>query len=93
MNAPHRHHDDHDDHVDVVTVLRRGLPPRMPAAACLGNAALFDGNTPADIRQAITQCRTCPELTPCRTWAQTTPGLTGVIAGHHHTHEKDDDDQ
>lgn len=76
-------------HDDAFALLRRGLAPAMPDAACLGNAALFDGDTPAHTRQAQAICRTCPELDPCRQWADNTPGLLGVIAGQH----KKDNDQ
>ncbi len=71
-------------HDDVFALLRRGAAPHMPDGKCIGQAHLFDGNTPDDIQSAITQCRTCPELTPCRQWAANSTGLTGVIAGHHH---------
>jgi hypothetical protein len=80
MTAPHWWAD------DAFTILRRGLAPRMPGAKCVGNAQLFDGETPEHINAAIQTCNTCPARNPCHTWASTMPpaDLTGIIAGHHY---------
>lgn len=52
-----------------------------PAATCRAMPAMWDGETPADIRDAIAGCHACPVLTECATWAATREDLVGVVAG------------
>lgn len=52
-----------------------------PAATCRAMPAMWDGETPADIRDAIAGCHACPVLTECAQWAATRDDLVGVVAG------------
>jgi hypothetical protein len=56
--------------------------PRLPEAACCGDPELFTSSDPGCIDLAIRICRGCPDLVPCRQWADSCrPRLTGVVAG------------
>lgn len=62
--------------------------PRLPLAACRGQAPLFDkaaGRDPASRRAAVKVCNGCADLAACQCWAATLSppqrkGL-GVVAG------------
>jgi WhiB family redox-sensing transcriptional regulator len=43
--------------------------PRLPGALCRNpSPEVFDGETEADVAEAIALCQQCPALTPCQTW-------------------------
>lgn len=67
----------------LAAILRRA--PRLPRALCRDTPQLFDVPTGvrADIDQALTICRVCPEFGPCAEWARSQPrrSLSGVVAG------------
>lgn len=54
--------------------------PHMPRALCRNRAPLFDSASQAT--EAVALCRRCPELDPCRSWANALPrdAITGVVA-------------
>lgn len=75
---------------------RIGPIPRLPGAACVGAADLFestievlgDGRSREQLKAsrvaALALCNICPELDPCRAWIddlRRTQRPTGVIAG------------
>jgi hypothetical protein len=55
--------------------------PRLRDAACRGRAGLFDSLEDADTAIAI--CGSCPELAPCRRWANALAHdeIDGVVGG------------
>jgi hypothetical protein len=58
--------------------------PRLPDALCRNRSPeVFDGETEADVTEAIALCQRCPDRAPCARWAASLPdkAVSGVIAG------------
>ncbi|OBF55060.1 hypothetical protein A5756_00760 [Mycobacterium sp. 852002-53434_SCH5985345] len=67
--------------VDLLAELAANTPA-LPRAACRRHRQIFDSTEPDDIATATQICQHCPELAPCREWADTQAPrtLTGVVA-------------
>ena len=62
--------------------------PKLPRAACRGKPGLFDAEDGEhQERRAGAICRGCPELQPCREWADQQHALSGVYAGTLRRHD------
>lgn len=77
----------HDGPIALLCTVLNGTP-RLEGAACLGTR-YHDAETPADVRQALEICGTCPALDPCRRWIdsmnrQQRAVLMGTVVGGTH---------
>ena len=62
--------------------------PNLPRAACRDKAGLFDAEDGEhQERRARAICHACPELQPCREWADQQHVLSGVYAGTMRKHD------
>jgi hypothetical protein len=70
--------------IALIGAVLRGAPS-LPRAACKGLGELFDADTDDDAFDALELCAGCPELLPCRRWAETLKHnkINGVIGGQH----------
>jgi hypothetical protein len=59
--------------------------PALPNALCRNDAALFDGDDPADIADAIELCLCCPVLERCRAHHSKLPpkAVSGIVGGEY----------
>lgn len=70
--------------LDLLVLILKGAP-RLPGAACRADPVLFDAADGGRIAEAVALCRRCPQLVPCRDWADSRPkrSLIGVVGGRY----------
>jgi hypothetical protein len=80
-----RDHMDPEGTIALLSKLLRGTP-WLPDAAWRRYPEVFSSEDPADVDDCLETCRRCPELVPCREWADRCKGsqLTGVVGGKMH---------